>query len=210
MAFDGRDYLDASPVYPSAYHSKAPLTGPALGRVLRIAYMYARRHGQLVICQNYPLNFRNTASTLSHSVEDHSTFSRVAEGFRYVPDQATHLVAQIVFMVWDPNDSTSAYHRIRVTGGGNTDNGSSTELALQNQVATRGVIVDTSFGPGGIGIGPPFEYDTYRSRCEVALTNVSAGQDCEIYVEGYAADRSGSPGRSYTPIVVTAWWEVRG
>lgn len=199
MPFDGVQYREADFVLPAAYHPHAPLTGPALGGALRLGYAHARCHSQQIIDQQYPVNFRSMAWS------DHLSFAavtwvRIAEGYRRLHAEATHLVAEVHFAVLDASADAVAYHRVVAYSSPNTDTGATTETRL-----------DASPLVGGPP--PPFysPFDTragYIARCEVELAAVPTGATAEVLVQGYAL--RGAVAAAYVPRFIGVWMETRG
>lgn len=199
MAFDGKDHMEPRLIYPAAYHPKAPLTGPALGDALEAAYVAAHRRGRRVIDQNYAMNFRSPATQRERDKFTEATWGRIAEGFRRIPDAVTHLVGEAVFQCNDADNESTAYHRVCITDGSNTDTGATTETELAVAQAA-----DLEWRP----FFAPYEGPVYRARFEVALSNVAPGAGREVYVQAYV-ERGTGAGGSYTPQHVSVWWEIR-
>lgn len=199
MAFDGTIYHHADLIYPAVYHPKSPLTGPALGDALRAAYLAAHRRGRRIIDQNYPITWRSAATLRERFAFSESTWGRIAEGYRRIPAEATHLVGEAVFSCLDADDESTAYHRVVAYDGSNTDTGSTTETELAVAQAA-----DLEYRP----YYAPYEGQTYRARFEVTLSNVAPGAGREVYVQAYIERGTGGPG-SYVPQHIGVWWEIR-
>jgi len=200
MAFDGKLYHHADLIYPAAYHPKSPLTGPALGEALRAAYLAAHRRGRRMIDQNYPVTWRSAATQRERFAFAETTWARIAEGYRRIPAEVTHLAGEAVFSCLDADNESTAYHRVVVYDGSNTDTGSTTETELALAQAA-----DTSYLPPALRY---YEGPTYRARFEVTLANVAPGAGREVYVQAYIERGTGGPG-SYVPQHIGVWWEIR-
>ena len=194
MAFDGVIYHHADLIYPAVYHPKSPLTGPALGDALRAAYLAAHRRGRRMIDQNY------TFSTTAQALLVKTSFARIAEGYRRIPDEATHLVGEAVFGSFVADDRATAFHRVKVFDGVNTDTGSTVETSLEIDFAR-------DLNPEMSVRAPQYSY-SYRARFDVTLANVAPGAGREIYVEAYATRTSGAAS-PYFPEHISVWWEIR-
>lgn len=206
MAFDGVGYLDAPPIYPAAYHPGSPLTGPALGRALRIAYLYAHHHGRMIIDQPYPLAMREASTYQARTRFAETSYVRIAEGYRTIPAEVTHLVAEALFAADDAYQLV-VYHRIVVTDGSNTDTGSAVETQVPIQARERAQAGDPWYGP----YGPRYRH---RARCEVELDTVTTGAVRQVYVEAYGVRVYGTTptvlgAAPYQPQHVGVWTEIR-
>lgn len=192
MTYDGVGYLDAPPVYPNRHHARAPLIGAALGDVLRIAYLYPRNHGRVLISQSSPANFRASAPLLTAS---NAALARVAEGLARIPPVVTHLVGVTWFRVLNTNgEGLSAYHRLSVTSGANTDTGATVETEL----------------PSLVPLAPRQAFEqVFQARFEVELANVTGPTTGEIKVDGYAKMRRTGAGVSYVHLLTRVWTEIR-
>lgn len=195
MTFDGVQYREADLVLPTKYAPRSPLTGPALGDVLRLGYAHARCHSQLVLEQTYGYSLRAVRPSFGSWA---STWIRLAEGYRRIHVASTHLVAEIHYSALDVADLGRSFHRVVVVDGGNTDTGATTELTLDVQPA-----------PTEAQRFSPFEDSrVYVARCEVGFGTIIPGNTCVVYVEGYAL--RGSAGAAYVPHHVCVWMETRG
>lgn len=216
MVFDGLTYTRADLVVPIAYHPKAALTGPALGQVLQNSYVAGRFSARLAIQTVYARNFRSPNFTRALPDGFASTaYTRIGEGFRYIPASATHCVAQVSFGISALEDVTATHRIVLDNGAGAVDTGTATTTAAtsallfaarQARVAWHGwqhqvqnvisPFVEPVFQP------PPFE---------VAIANNTGASKVEVYVEVKATlTRDTSIAASLFPYSVTAWWETRG
>jgi len=217
MVFDGRQsgHPDAKLIYPYVCHPSAPLTGFAFGQILEIAYFCAHNSASPVIDTYYPVAWRSQNAFKSRMLILSLSFVRVAEGFRYIPNEATHLVCESTFTVFDAVQEASAFHRVCTSIGG-VVNGATVETyisvetgALGQGFSTLDSDIQSEIGRGRYSPYGPRE-QTFTVKCELALTAGQAGRhDTEIYVESYAIDRAGSNALSYFPQQYTVWWEAR-
>lgn len=218
MVFDGRQsgHPDTRLISPYVYHPRAPLTGYGLGQVLETAYFIAHNSGSPVLDQYYPVTWRSQ-DFRARMIITASSFVRVAEGFRYIPNAATHLVGEAVFTILDAVQEASAYHRVSTSVGG-VVNGNTVETQISNP--TNGVNGRGGIDLSGIDLGyylaknqfSPFgpKPQTYTAQFEMPLTSGQAGRyDCEIFVEAYSRDRATANNLSYFPQQYTVWWEAR-
>lgn len=199
MAFDGIGYRDLSLGYPTLYHPHAPLIGRSYGNALWIAYCRAQNYGRMLIDQHYVLDFR-TLKTGSSGVEfTKNAYARIAEGFRWLPPETTHLVAEIMFAIRDVPENAVARHRVSVKAGANTDNGTQLEQRISQAVRNTPIGISDYSNP----------INQYVARVDVALSTVTTAQDVEIFVEAYAIKSGTSDGVRYFPQHVGVWAEIR-
>lgn len=201
MVLDGQGYLDADFGYPNLYHPKAPLIGPALGKVLRIAYFIPRNQGRKIFDQNDAINFRDLAGSTARRYNSTGAYVRIAEGLRYIPDLTTHIVAEARFSIPAP-DIVRVFHRLSISDGTDTDEGDE---------VLREIGQDTPETPRSLmGFFSPFAASrTFVARCEVALSDVTAGVRREVFMEAYAKKKSNSDPVPYMRHHVGGWLEIR-
>lgn len=193
MAFDGIDYRESALILPATYHPEAPLTGPALGGSLRLAYSYARTHSQRIIDQTVGQNRR----AMSAHAFAAATWVALAEGYRAIPLQATHVVAEVQYRVLVPTTATVAHLRVKVHDGSTTATGTATDATVEPGGAIR-AIADTF---------SPHAYDLVV-RAEVELAALTLGSTCKVTIEGYAVN--GASAAAFSLELAGAWAEVRG
>src|SRR5688572_18159526 len=112
MTFDNGRHEDAELGLPILHHPKAVLTEHTFEHALKAAYFYALNHGRTIIQQHYgAYSFRLQSANTPNIAFAESDFVRIAEGFRYIHDETTHLVGVALFSVLQANDRASAYHR---------------------------------------------------------------------------------------------------
>lgn len=205
MVFDSRDYRDAQPCYPALWHPHAALGGPSISRGLEIAYMCARRDARKIFDQHYQIDFRPGSDTMSRNALVVTSFARVAEAYRYIPDSTTHLVGEALYTVVQTDDTAKVRHRIVAVGAG-TDTGAT----VTNDISPLQVFSTGDIGPTLDQYSLFSPNTTYRASFEVALSNAPAGVLTNVYVEVYATDSTSSTGTSYIPHFVGVWTEIRG
>lgn len=198
MAFDGVDYQAAELIYPAAHHPGAPMTGPALGSVLRAAYAHARSASRGLMVQTYGINTRTGARLGATSS---TSWFPIAECYRRIHAEATHIVADCRFStLLTYTDSLVAQHRIVVTTPTSTITGDALETPLGQREESGEVDQWSPFGA----------HASYRAQVELPLTSAAKGVLCMITIEAAATRFVGTVADVYQPHIVSAWVEVRG
>lgn len=190
MTFDGRDYQDYELGFPNLYQPLEPLVGGALSKALRIAYLLARKESRRILEQHDAMDFRNPGATLARAAMNAATFTRVAEGFRYIPDEFTHLVGIATFFIPYSPSVVNVHHRLTVVGGANDiSDDFVTQMAPPDDL--RALPTDPRQFGNEFSI---YEYanNIGRATFEVELSNAPAGALREVYVEAYAQDDGGN------------------
>lgn len=194
---DGREYVDALPVFPGRYHPHAPLTGPALGDALRIAYVHARHHGRLLLRQSAPIHLRAPRTSVFTA---NAVPTRIAEATVYLPKAITQLQVEVIYRVWSVSEGTSSAHYVEVTNGTDTD----TSSVIYSDVANPTPVAAWT-PPELFWAGTP----ALRSLFTLTLDDVDDDQEVEISVYGSAAVRRTSAGQPYKAIMISVWGDTR-
>jgi hypothetical protein len=215
MPFDGVNRLDCAFTPHYAYHPFAPLTGQALARSLRTLYACARTSSRIMFQQPYTWNFRDIRSMRDQpDLATGATFVRLAEGYRWLPPDVTHIVADVIVQLTGGTDAIF-YARCKLD-----NNAGSLDTGPTGSVQSAGLSefrpARASYVPYGSGGATAFSSlsperpDVLTLRCEVARSTVATQQDVSAYVEVYALDATAGTERAFRPLSVSCWWECRG
>lgn len=212
--FDGVPYADVNLCFPRLYHPHASHTGQAFAEPLRTAYAYALNHGRMVIDQNYAMPLRSPGNYRTTRHLSKTTFTRIAEGHRFIHDGVTHLVAEAYFACTGASDVGTAYHHVVIEdGGGNVDTGSTVESLVVPQLFNGTLRPGSAIAGSGVSAAiDAFSIYSWAgqqvARFEVKLDTVSAAAARRVYVEAYAVLTNGDA-TAYLPQHVAVWTEIR-
>lgn len=202
MAFDGREHMDPDLGFPVLAHPEAALTGSTLATPLRQAYVVARHRSRRVLDQHFELDLRQPGV---HPIAE-TTRVRLAEAYRWLPPETTHLVGEYICRVLNPDQHALLNGRLVVTDGVHTSTG---------VVATRTISGQTSVVQGPYSriddpVWSPFgQSNEFRLGFEVALGSVAAGGTVLVYFEANATRGLANVGASMIPLHVGVWTEIR-
>ena len=197
MAFSGENIEATDLIYPSAGHSKAPLTAAPAAGCLRIGYVCALQRARMLIEQNIGFDYK-IGNWVSSRLITQTNYVRLAEGYRYLPASITHLVAEVH---WHAQASSAVgTFRLVAGAGGTTNTGTAVTSDWDQTEAYR-----TRTGRLELALSG----ETSRVRMELGLTTLQTNQIVGIYVEGYVLNRSGGSAVSFMTRNVGVWSEVR-
>lgn len=227
MPFDGQERISPPTlIMPIHAHPWADASHVVPSRTLEGSYFQSANHARFLGSMLFPANGRDPTQLQGSQWLESSTLERIAS-FRYdqLPDRITHLVAIVHFRLsvstsggQAPNPISS--HRIRLTNGTQTDTGQ-TVLATHPGMYYQVSPLNTNPGqwyrmiPFAGSIDPVNPYsNTYQIGCVVALSNMLDGEALRagpytIAVDAFAANDTGTA-VTYSPVMVTLWWECHG
>lgn len=208
MVFDGHDWNDAQLCYPVLAHPRAPLTGPSLSRVQKASFVHAR-YARTLIFDVYPsFDWTHPTTTIETLGMFAASYARIAEGFRELPLETTHLVAEVTCSLLQANDQVRIYHKLSVTDGTHTDVGA--EVLIEGGVTTTATSLAALLRRDPSHISPFGDSEgTFRVRPELALSTVTTGAIREVFCEAYAIDKRSGAALSYWRQRVAVWAEYR-
>lgn len=206
MTFDGQPYGGGSLIYPDTYQPSAPFAGGALSQGLENLYYMARNHSRLVLQQSYAWNELDQdiyTAELGFAIVA-GAHTHIAEGYAYLPDQATHLVGYVLFG-GIPLGSTVANHRIGITGSalGATVEQAVSAAQFGSSVAAASSLISFDWSPGN---APVDGASAYQARVEVSLEGVDLDEVQHVYVEGCLIAANAT---AYRPHFISVFWESR-
>lgn len=208
MAFDGFNWQESVLAYPSLYQPKSPLNGRSLSIPLKQAYVAARAGSRKVLEQNSPIDYRRPNQLDVLPVMIVSAFTPVAEAYRYLPAEMTHLHAVFVYALNGMPFVPQLQCRVLVSDGTNTDTGAAvTDYPPPGNVTQSATNLNFENPYPIVSI-----FDSRVSRrveCDVALSLVVAGAIRRIWIEARGINGVTTLGLAFQPVYSTVWWEIR-
>lgn len=206
MAYDGQPYNGGTLVYPDTYQPGAPMAGGAFSQSLENLYYLGRNQSRVVFQQSYAWNATHPTiytESLGFAIIA-GAHTHIAEGYAYVPLEATHLRAWILFG-GIPLGSTVANHRIGITGGpvGATVEQAISPAQFGSNEAAASSLIAYDWSPGA---SPVDSASAYRSDVEVSLDGVTLDDVLHVYVEGCLVAANAT---AYRPLFIACAWECR-
>ena len=205
MAFDGRDYLGASLIYPGDYHPDAPMTGEVLAKALVAAYYQARKANRLVLQQNWPANFLDFDAAAAGYVIEQASYVVLTEGYAYLPGEVTHLVARVLYVAGTATAPT-VRHKLTAT---DSPGGGSTTVSAEAPAQRISIAVGL---PGRAGWGPDGAAQAGRvhvAEWVLSVKTLALPKRCKITLEAYAKYDGNNSAQPYKPGHVSIYWAIR-
>lgn len=123
MPFDGNNYSDPVPTRRASYHPVNPLVGPAIGNILRNAYVYSRMRsrGLGAIAYDRNLRFPEYTITLATRVGTDGVIATIFQDDFYCAAHWTHVACHVCFTVLDDADTARFSLDVQAVSGGNVN-----------------------------------------------------------------------------------------
>ena len=208
MTYDGVPYSSGRLVSPMAYHSDASFNGAALGQSLSNLYYVGREASRLMVQQNFGFNLTNpsllTAGGYAAAPMD---FALITEGYAWIPAEATHVHATIVFGALAYAEGVKAYHSLTVKDAGDAH---SAYAEVEQDVPVTGSI-NGVLGPHPVlqdAFLPTRKLGSAFSVAQVLvdITGLTRAGVVRAYVGAYS---DSSIAETYRPFSVCVIWQVR-
>lgn len=227
MPFDSVDYTSAGPIYPYAYHPRAPATSKAVAGALRVAFLQARHGGTTCWWTQRETNLwlPDIYNTLSYRTTlSSTTWATAGAGYHYVPPQVTHLVGLVCWRFLSVGSDITSHWRMRLhasSGASAQDTTSTYDVAsppAPQSTATDfdgHVHVDQAEDLRSTEhVWTPFSGDNPGAaalRLELPIVNGTALRTTTAFskIQGYAVDSLGIA-QPIDVLCSAVWWESRG